>query len=106
MISEKLISMNCQKSTIDSLKNFEVPSQDEPKVRKMQAQAYGGIRVGSRLFKDYLPAVQNHTYLLRSISYRAYDTTVAFKIVGQDEDGSIYLLWKEHHRGPMLGCSR
>lgn len=42
-----------------------------------------------------LPAVVDTTYALRSISNNRADILVSFRIVRQDEDGSLTILWKK-----------
>lgn len=42
----------------------------------------------------------NHTYILRSISYERFDVLVAFRMVRKDTDGSLILLWKKLKRIP------
>lgn len=49
---------------------------------------------GESLLRSSLPARVNDTYLLRSISYSESDTLVAFRVVRQDEDGSLIIAWK------------
>jgi hypothetical protein len=44
------------------------------------------------------------TYLVRSINFREADVLVAFKIVRQDEDGSLIIPWRllEKYSVPKL----
>ncbi len=45
-------------------------------------------------FKNRLPAIIGHSYLLRSITYDYTDVMVAFKIQRKDADGSLIIFWK------------
>ncbi len=46
------------------------------------------------VYKSSLPSMTNRTYILRSISYNRFDVLVAFRVVRQDADGSVILVWK------------
>jgi hypothetical protein len=53
-----------------------------------------GVTAGSNLYKRTLPVEVGSTYLLRSINYGTSDVLVAFRIIRQDTDGSIIILWQ------------
>lgn len=55
-------------------------------------------------YKNRLPAVVGHSYVLRAISFAAADVLVAFKIHRQDADGSLIIFWKmlENFEKPLL----
>jgi hypothetical protein len=53
-----------------------------------------GVTAGSNLYKRTLPVDVGSTYLLRSINYGTSDVLVAFRIIRQDTDGSIIILWQ------------
>jgi hypothetical protein len=73
-----------------------------------------GVKSGKYIYRNTLPAIENMTYALRVVAYRAnvyrtfhgrlfnilegdkrVDLTVAFRIVRKDKNGNITLLWKE-----------
>ena len=54
--------------------------------------------VGSFMYESILPAAPGSTYVLRSIAEGRADLLVAFRILRQDEDGSLIILWKELKR--------
>jgi hypothetical protein len=79
----------------------------EPEARS-EARRFGqGVTVGGLLYKQRLPVKANTTYLLRSINYVASDVLVAFRVVRQDSDGSIIIVWKllKNYPRPKLARS-
>ena len=46
------------------------------------------------IYKDRLPAIVGHTYLLRAVSFKEADVLVAFKVHRRDADGSLIIFWK------------
>lgn len=72
-----------------------------------------GLNSNGFSYADSAPVLLNHTYVLRTIAYRSEsknptdkrdDLIVVFKIVGQEDDGSLIILWKELSRAasPVL----
>jgi hypothetical protein len=45
-------------------------------------------------FKNRLPAIVGHNYLLRAVTYDEADVMVAFKVQRKDADGSLIIFWK------------
>ncbi|HSB10926.1 MAG TPA: hypothetical protein VLM38_15675 [Blastocatellia bacterium] len=67
----------------------------EPGAREQQRKTNAGFAAADHNYRASLPAVLNHTYVTRSISYDRFDVLVAFRIVRRDTDGSLILLWKK-----------
>lgn len=97
---------------INFLVNFQ-PETDYEKAKELDLILSEGIRNGNFLYRRGLYAVENTTFVLRSIAYagRYYravrgvtynefafdkrrDVIVAFRIVDKDNDGSVTILWK------------
>lgn len=76
------------------LAEFVAPAP-EPAAREQQRRTGAGFIDAGHTYRRYLPAVINHTYILRSISYDRFDVLVAFRVVRKDTDGSLILLWKK-----------
>jgi hypothetical protein len=76
------------------LAEFVAPSP-EPSAREQQRRTGAGFIDAGHTYRRSLPAVINHTYILRSISYEHFDVLVAFRVVRKDTDGSLILLWKK-----------
>ncbi len=54
-----------------------------------------GVTIDGALYRSRLPVQVGTTYLLRSIVYRDSDILVAFRVVREDRDGSIIIVWKQ-----------
>ncbi len=97
---------------LDFLVNFQ-PEVDYEKAKKLDLILSEGIRNGKFLYRRGLYAVENTTFVLRSIAYagRYYravrgvtynefafdkrrDIIVAFRIVDKDDAGNVTILWK------------
>lgn len=52
------------------------------------------------VYKTRLVGVVGNTYVLRSINYGDSDVLVAFKVVRQDDDDSLILVWKMFKKYP------
>jgi len=71
------------------------PPTAEPEAREQQRRSAYGFDIGRNRYKGRLPVIVNGTYILRSISFDRFDVLVAFRVVRQDTDGSVILLWKK-----------
>ena len=76
------------------LAEFVAPAP-EPSARDEQRRTGAGFINAGQTYRRSIPAVINHTYILRSISYDRFDVLVAFRVVRKDTDGSLTLLWKK-----------
>lgn len=72
-----------------------VPPTVEPEARDQQHRTGRGFEIGRNGYKSHLPVMIGGAYILRSISYERFDVLVAFRVVRQDTDGSVILLWKK-----------
>lgn len=73
---------------------FVAPSI-ESEAREQYRKAGAGFTAAGYVYKLSLPSMPNRTYILRSISYDRFDVLVAFRIVRQEPDGSLVLVWKK-----------
>lgn len=55
---------------------------------------HDGVTMNGSLYKLSLPVKVNSTYLLRSINYGRSDLLVGFRVIRQENDGSVTILWK------------
>jgi hypothetical protein len=98
------------------MKNY--PAQAEgAEAQRQFMQLARGIKSGKFLYRKAFPVAENTAYALRVIAFRGgiyrtfrgfrynllqgdkrIDMTVAFRVVGKNEDGSVTLLWKELDR--------
>lgn len=93
------------------------PSPESGEALKQFNQITRGVKNGKYVYRNVLPAVENMTYGIRAIAYRArayhtfqgrpfnilegdkrIDLILAFRVVGKDADGAMTLLWKELDR--------
>jgi hypothetical protein len=79
--------------------NKYTPPAKESEIRQHQQQQANynkGIREGEFTFSSQVALFSNTTYLLRSIDYYASsDILVALRVVKQDGDGSLVIIWKK-----------
>jgi hypothetical protein len=63
-----------------------------------------GLNVDGVVYRQLVPALVGHTYLLRSIVYNRSDVVVAFRIVSRNDDGGLTIAWKilKEFRPPYL----
>ena len=87
---------------VNFLLNYKPPTS-EPEVRIEQRRAWN-YETDGLVFKDRVPAIVGHSYVLRSISFGDADVLVAFKIHRKDADGSLIIFWKmiENFEPPNL----
>jgi hypothetical protein len=95
------------------IENYK-PLVDSAAAQKDFVKFKSGVLLGNKKYASVLKSEPNTTYILRSIAFRgnyyreinraAYDEfefdkrkdiLVVFRIVSQESDGSIVLLWKE-----------
>ncbi len=69
------------------------PPTNVPDGRVEQERARG-FEVEGINFKNRLPAIVGHNYLLRAVTYDEADVMVAFKVQRKDNDGSLIIFWK------------
>jgi hypothetical protein len=65
-----------------------------------------GFELNGFVYRSSLPARVNNTYVLRSISNKRADILVALRIVREDENGSLTLLWKKLKVNPKPSWKR
>lgn len=72
---------------------FQAPSS-ESEARDQHRRGHPGFDVRGFTYASHVPALANTAYALRSVGYRNSDVLVAFRVIRQDTDGSMILLWK------------
>lgn len=82
------------------LSEFSTPSA-EADARDQQRRSGLGFDVNGFTYKSHLPVKKKNAYLLRSIYYGGSDLLVAFRIVSQDDDGSVVIVWKTLKKFPV-----
>ncbi|CAN5591656.1 hypothetical protein BH20ACI4_BH20ACI4_22430 [soil metagenome] len=101
---------------LNFMQNYSVQA-DGAEAQKQFIQMSRGIKSGKFLYRKTFPVAENTAYALRVIAFRGsvyrtfhgfrynllqgdkrIDMTVALRVVGKNEDGSITILWKELDR--------
>ncbi|MBA3335448.1 MAG: hypothetical protein H0T08_07550 [Acidobacteria bacterium] len=72
--------------------NYKPPT-NEADVR-VEARKAHRFEMNGSTYKDRIPAVVTHSYILRAISFDRADVLVAFKVYRKDADGSLIIFWK------------
>jgi hypothetical protein len=100
-----LESVSAETDAVRFVAEFKTPSA-EREAREIQQQLARsmGWRAGTSPYRRRLPAVVGHTYVVRSVNYDRSDVLVAFRVLRQDDDGSVLLLWKslKEYTPPVL----
>jgi hypothetical protein len=65
-----------------------------------------GFEMNGFTYKSRQPLKAKNTYLLRSIVYGSSDLLVAFRLIREDTDGSVVLLWTILKRFPVPELAR
>lgn len=87
---------------VNFLINYKPPiSEPEIRIEQRRARSY---EASGFAYKNTIPAIVGHTYVLRAISFSNADVLVAFKIQRKDTDGSLIIFWKliENFEKPLL----
>ncbi|HEX3558784.1 MAG TPA: hypothetical protein VHU19_06255 [Pyrinomonadaceae bacterium] len=88
-----LENISLDSEAVRPLAEFQTPTPEKG-AREQQRRAGAGFREGERMYIDRLTEVADRTYALRSVNYETSDVLVAFRVVREDDDGSVVLLWK------------
>lgn len=70
------------------------PPEKEAEVRAVQRKLWQGMELSGLTFKGRVPAKVSNTYLLRSVSIDRSDILAMFRVVREDTDGSLILVYK------------
>lgn len=77
---------------VNILQNYKPPT-NEAAIRSEQKQS-SNYEIDGFLYRDKIPAVVDHTYILRAINFERADIYVAFNVHRKDTDGSLIIFWK------------
>jgi hypothetical protein len=88
-----LEAVTLENAGVNALAEYQAPPT-EAEIRAQHRQTHQGIKLGEITAASYLPANVGTTYALRSLNFDVSDVLVAFRVIRQDQDGSMVLLWK------------
>lgn len=72
-----------------------VPPADFVAADKQFAENSSGYEVEGLIYKSTMPIVVNQVYALRSTIYKRSDLLIVFRVIRQDKDGALTILWKK-----------
>lgn len=111
-----LENLKLKSKEFEFLNDFE-PSETLEEVRGRNETLKKGIKFNNFTYSNSTSMKLNSTYVLRSVDYHSNlrtkmtgnkqaDITVALKVVGRENDGSIIILWKELKSGRLAKKSK
>lgn len=71
------------------------PATTEAEAEQQFQQLEAGVSEDWFKYRSFAPWELNTTYALRSINYGRSDLLVAFRVIRQDQNGSLIVLWKK-----------
>ena len=106
-----LDDIDAKSTPIKFLTEFE-PSKNKSEMARQKQELDGGINSNGYLYSTSAPIKLNSAYALRSIAFQQgkyttfwnTDLLIAFKVVGQEDHGSVVILWKKlkQREAPLL----
>ena len=82
------------------LANFTAPAL-EADAREQYRRAGAGFDMNGFTYNARVPVKAKNAYLLRSVTYGRSDLLVGLRVVSQDFDGSVVIVWKILKRFPV-----
>lgn len=79
---------------VNYLRQFQPATRHEDYLKQAR-QFITGVRIAEFDYGAGIQAKADMTYVMRSIIYNKADVIIALRIVRQDEDGSVHILWKQ-----------
>ncbi len=90
-----LEEVSAETDAVQPLADFKTPpAERDARAIQRQLTSGGGQPLGPRTYGRRLPTVVGHTYAVRSVNYDDSDMLVAFRVLREDDNGSVVLLWK------------
>ncbi len=99
----ELAEINAKSEALKFLTDFK-PGKTITQVKSQNEKLKKGVGINNYNYSTLATVKLNNTYVLRSIAYKRFfdsqtfwttDQLVVFKIVGQEADGSIIILWRK-----------
>lgn len=91
--------VSLEKVTLDSKEVVQLHKLDPVStyrdVMAQPAKDTRRLKAGGFIYGSAITALANHTYVLRSTTSGKADILVAFRVIRQDADGSLHILWKK-----------
>lgn len=87
-----LEKVSTETNGVDYMANY-IATDSEPVARE-EYERFREFKSNKFIYQNRIPVEVGKTYALRSINYRCSDVLVAFRVIREDTDGSVILLWK------------
>jgi hypothetical protein len=72
-----------------------VPPAEYQEMVEQSDKNVGPLYAGENTYSSIMAVRHDNTYVLRSTTYGKADILVAFRVIRQDADGSLHILWKK-----------
>lgn len=95
-----LEEVSLQTPVLQMLAQLQPPIQYQDFVQQVKLYE-AGISSGQQRVQSLLPAQVNTTYVMRTLNFKRADMMVAFRIVHQDNNGNLHILWKQIQSLPL-----
>lgn len=89
-----LDAVTMQRDEVRELAALAMPTERKSFKRKVELSE-AGFKAGNHTVSACVPIKPNTTYLLRSVLFKKVDMLIAFRVVREDADGTLHILWKE-----------
>lgn len=96
-----LATVTLKSDSLKFLRSFD-PEDTVEKIERQRKLLSNGVSENGFVYSTSATIIPNQTYILRSIafgenhfSFWKTDVITVFKVVGQEKDGTVILLWKE-----------
>ncbi len=95
----RLEEVSLQHPALQALTELQPATQYQDFISQIK-QYNTGVQIGQQRYESSIRARFETTFVMRSINYKKADVIIAFRIVQQDADGSLHILWKQLKRFP------
>lgn len=89
-----LAEVSPQLPAIQMLAEWPLPTHYQEFFTQVK-QSKAGLQIGPHWYHATIPSQVNETYVVRSVNYKKADVVIVFRIVRQDADGNLHILWKQ-----------
>lgn len=89
-----LENVGLQTSGVGFLSSLTPPTEFA-ELEELTRRLAAGVKDGPFSYVSSLPVNPDATFALRSVLYKQADLLIAFRVVRQDDDGSLHILWKQ-----------
>jgi hypothetical protein len=96
--------LSSKSKALEFLEEYE-PARTKTEIKEKNKILRNGISSNGYNYSNVADVKLNSTYVFRTIAYKpknsggnGLDLTIGFRVIGQEQDGSLIILWKEFKR--------